>query len=142
MEVFRVLGTKSTTFPDSEPPKRLSRKEFARQFRHEAYLRAKKFRQTDPRQIALKEKFKEQRREASRAFYALHSNSNKALRAKERKKAYRDEIKKAAEKQRREAKRPTHYTVIRIRPSGKAVRQNKLMGMVVRGSSFENKLKG
>jgi hypothetical protein len=36
-----------------EPPERLSKKDLARQFRHEAYLRAKKFRQTDPWQIAL-----------------------------------------------------------------------------------------
>jgi hypothetical protein len=120
MEVFRVLGTKSTSDPDHEPPKRLSRKEFARQFRHAAYLRAKEFRKTDPRQIAMKERLKEQRKEAARAFRALHSNSRKAF--GERNKTYRDAIKNAANE--RAGKK-------------KAIRQNKLKVMVGRGRSIK-----
>lgn len=63
---------------------RLSKKELARQFRHEAYLRAKEFRKTDPRQITLKEQQKEFQREVYR-------------KAKERNKTYRAEIKKAGD---------------------------------------------
>ena len=112
--------TKSTTGPDREAPKRLSKKEFARQFRHEAYLRAKEFRKTDPRQIAMKEKLKEQRKEAARTFRALHSNSRKAF--GERNKAYRDGIKKALKE--KSAKK-------------KIVMREKLRNMVVPGSTIE-----
>ena len=112
------LSTKSTTGSDREPPKRLSRKEFARQFRHAAYLRAKEFRKTDPRQIAIKERFKEQQKEFQRDAYK---------KAKERNKAYRDGIKKASDEK---------------AGKKKAARRNKLRAMVVKGSSFENKLKG
>ena len=64
-------------------PRNLSKKELAKEFRHEAYLRAKEYRRTDPRQIAMKEQQKEYQREAYQ-------------KAKERNKAYRDEKKNAA----------------------------------------------
>ena len=51
--------------------------------RHEAYLRAKEYRKTDPRQIAIQEKLKQQRRDASQ-------------KAKERGKVIKAERKKAA----------------------------------------------
>jgi hypothetical protein len=54
------LDTKSL----DDPPKHLSKKELSKKFRHEAYLRAKEYRKTDPRQIAMTEKLKEQRRDA------------------------------------------------------------------------------
>ena len=50
--------------------------------RREAYLRAKEYRKTDPRQIAMKEKLKQQRRDA----YQKVKGRGKVLRA-ERKKA-------------------------------------------------------
>ena len=53
--------------------------------RHEAYLRAKEYRKTDPRQIAMQEKLKQQRRDAYQ-------------KAKERGKVIRAERKKAADK--------------------------------------------
>ena len=62
--------------------KKVSQKELARQFRHEAYPRAKKLLKTDPHQIAMAEKVRELRRKAD-------------LKAKEQDKAYRAEIKKA-----------------------------------------------
>ena len=77
-----TLDKNSTGGPGIEPAERLSKKELGKIFRHEGYLRAKEFRKTDPRQIALKEKLKELRRDAYQ-------------KAKERNKAYRDEIKKA-----------------------------------------------
>jgi len=64
-------------------PRNLSKKKLAKEFRHEAYLRAKEYRETDPRQIAMKEQQKEYQREAYK-------------KAKELNKAYRDEIKKAS----------------------------------------------
>ena len=88
--------------------KKVSQKELARKFRHEAYLRSKKFRKTDPRQIALKEQLKEFQREAYQE-------------AKKRNKAYRDAIKKAGDE--RAGKKKT-------------VRQNKLKAMVVRGTEI------
>ena len=88
-----------------------TKKELARQFRHEAYLRAKKFKKTDPRQIALKEAQKEFQREAYQE-------------AKKRNKAYREKIKNAADER---------------AGSKKAVRQDKLKKMVVRGSSIQKK---
>ena len=59
-----ALMTKPAEESDGEEPHKLSKKELARQFRHEAYLRAKEYRKTDPRQIAMKEKMKELRRDA------------------------------------------------------------------------------
>ena len=112
-------------------PEKLSRKELARQFRHAAYQRAKEFRKTDPRQIAIKERLKEQQKEFQRDAYQ---------KAKKRNKAYRDGIKKASDERAVERNSPsTHSTGIRIRPSGKAVRQNKLMRMVVRGSAIKGR---
>jgi hypothetical protein len=75
---------KSKDKPENETVKRLSQKELSKKFRHEAYLRAKEYRTTDPRQIAMKERLKEQRRGAYR-------------KAKERNKAYRDDMKKAGD---------------------------------------------
>ncbi|MBI3550880.1 MAG: hypothetical protein HY077_00050 [Elusimicrobia bacterium] len=49
---------------DNAPPERLSKKEFAKKMRREAYLRAKEYRKTDLRQIAMMEKLKQQRRDA------------------------------------------------------------------------------
>jgi hypothetical protein len=92
----------------------LSKKDLARKYRHEAYLRAKEFRRTDPRQIALKESQKEFQREAYQE-------------AKKRNKAYREKIKKAGDE--RAGKKKT-------------VRQNKLKTMVVRGSSVKKKVIG
>jgi hypothetical protein len=104
-----AFSTKPTTGPDREPPKRLSRKEFARKFRHAAYLRAKEFRKTDPIQIALKEAQKEFQREAYQE-------------AKKRNKVYREKIKNAASE--RAGKKKT-------------VRQKSLKAMVVRGSDIK-----
>lgn len=74
----------------------LSRKEFARQLRREAYQRAKRARAADPRHLALKEAAKQRRRE-------LYQQ------AKERRKAHEAEAeaqRKVSEtKQRAEAKR-------------------------------------
>lgn len=95
--------------PKVETADKLSKKERARQFRHEAYLRAKEFRRTDPRQIALKEQQKEFQREVYQE-------------AKKRNKAYREKIKNAADE--RAGKKKT-------------VRQNKLKAMVVKGSSIK-----
>ena len=101
-----TLLTKSA----EESDHKLSKKELARQFRHEAYLRAKEYRETDPRQIAMKEKMKEQRRDAYQQ-------------AKKRNKAYRDQIKKASEE--KSARK-------------RIVKQDKLMKMVVSGSTIKS----
>lgn len=74
---------KSTHGADYEPPERLSQKEFAKKMRREAYLRAKEYRKTDPRQIAMRKKLNQQRRDAYQ-------------KAKERGKVIRTERKKAA----------------------------------------------
>jgi hypothetical protein len=50
-----------------QPPEKLSRKEWARQQRRAAYLRAKEFRATDPKQLAFKEAMKLRQREANAA---------------------------------------------------------------------------
>ena len=70
-----ALMTKPAEESDGEEPHKLSKKELARQFRHDAYLRAKEYRKTDPRQIAMKKKLKEQRRDA----YDKAKERNKAL---------------------------------------------------------------
>jgi len=62
---------------EREPPARLSKKEFAKKFRREAYLRAKEFRKTDPRHIAMLEKLKLQRR----AAYLKSKENWKAVKA-------------------------------------------------------------
>jgi hypothetical protein len=52
----------------SDPPKeKLSRKEWARQQRRAAYLRAKEYRANDPKQLAFKEAMKQRQREANAA---------------------------------------------------------------------------
>ena len=63
---------------DQEPSKRLSQKEFAKKMRREAYLRAKEYRKTDPRQIAMMEKLKQQRRGA----YQKAKERGKAIKAR------------------------------------------------------------
>src|SRR3989338_9082547 len=68
--------------PEHKPPERLSQKEFAKKIRREAYLRAKEYRKTDPRQIAMMEKLKQQRRDA----YQKVKERSKIIKA-ERKKA-------------------------------------------------------
>jgi hypothetical protein len=45
--------SKSADGADHEPPARLSPKEFAKKMRRDAYSRAKEYRKTDPRQIAM-----------------------------------------------------------------------------------------
>jgi hypothetical protein len=52
---------------DEQPAEKLSRKEWARQQRRAAYLRAKEFRANDPKQLAFKEAMKERQREANAA---------------------------------------------------------------------------
>ena len=108
-DVKMAFITKSKDKPKNERPKRLSKKELTQQFRHEAYLRSKEFRKTDPRQIAMMEKVKEQHRDAYQ-------------KAKERNKAYRDQIKKAS-KEKSARKR--------------IVKQDKLIKMVVPGSTIK-----
>jgi hypothetical protein len=101
-----TLFTKSA----EESDHKLSKKELAKQFRRDAYLRAKEYRKTDPRQIAIKEKLKGLRRDTYD-------------KAKERNKAYRDEIRKASKEK---------------AGKKKAVRRKNLMGMVVKGSTLKN----
>jgi len=102
---------KSKDKHEGEPSERLSQKELSKELRHDAYLRAKEYRKTDPRQIAMKEKLKEQRRELYQ-------------KAKERNKAYRDEIKKAS-KEKSARKR--------------IVKQDKLRKLVVPGSTIKGR---
>ena len=74
---------KSTDGADNEPPERLSQKEFAKKVRREAYLRAKEYRKTDPRQIAMMEKLKQQRQDA----YQKAKERGKVLKAERNKAA-------------------------------------------------------
>ncbi len=108
-EGVMIPKTKPAEESEHEESQKLSKKELAREFRHEAYLRAKEYRKTDPRQIAMKEKLKEQRRDAYQQ-------------AKERNKAYRDKIKKASKE---------NYARKRI------VKREKLMKIVVPGSTIK-----
>ena len=85
-----TAGAKGLKMSDSEPidgsrhepPAHLSKKEFAKKMRREAYRRVKEFRKTDPRQIAMMEKLKQQRRDA----YQKSKANWKVIKA-ERKKA-------------------------------------------------------
>ena len=106
-----MIKTKTTI--DQDPKERLSKKEIAKQYRHEAYLRAKEYRKTDPRQIAKKEKLKEQRKEAYQ-------------KGKERRKAYQDEIKKAMKEK---------------GDAAKIDNRKKLRATVVPGSTIKQKSK-
>jgi hypothetical protein len=63
-EIVYAMKQAEEGVPVEELPTRLSQKEFAKKARHEAYLRAKEYRKTDPRQIAMKAKLKQQRRDA------------------------------------------------------------------------------
>jgi hypothetical protein len=96
-----------------EAKERLAKKEMAKQYRHAAYLRAKEYSKTDPRQIAMKEKMKAQRKEAYE-------------KGKERRKAYQDEIKKEMKKK-DEAR--------------KMDKQKNLRAMIVPGSRIKNSTK-
>jgi hypothetical protein len=93
---------------ESGSAQRLSKKEMGKKHRHEAYLRAKEYRKTDPRQIALKKKLKEQRNEAYQEI-------------KERNKVYRAEQKKATKEK---------------AVTKKGIKQKKLREMVVPGSTI------
>lgn len=73
-----------TERPEQKPPARLSQKEYARKMRREAYTRAKEYRRTDPRMIAMQEKLKQQRRDMYQ-------------KAKERAKIIKDDRKQAAD---------------------------------------------
>lgn len=50
---------------DEQPTEKPTRKERARQQRRAAYLRAKEYRATDPKQLAFKEAMNERRRDAN-----------------------------------------------------------------------------
>ncbi len=50
-----------------EPKEKLARKEWARQQRRAAYLRAKEYRATDPKQLAFKEAMKARQRDGYQA---------------------------------------------------------------------------
>lgn len=60
---------------------KLSRKEWAKQQRRAAYLRAKEHRATDPKQLAFKEAMKERRREANELAKARRKVVNKEQKA-------------------------------------------------------------
>lgn len=66
---------------DTSEPK-LSRKEWARQQRRAAYLRAKEHRANDPKQLAFKEAMKERRREANEIVKARRKAATKEQRAR------------------------------------------------------------
>jgi hypothetical protein len=75
---------------------KLSKKEFAKKLRREAYQRAKEFKKNDPREIARKEKAKEQRREA----YQKAKERNKAAKKDKEKKPkldLKDQVVRAVE---------------------------------------------
>jgi hypothetical protein len=79
---------------DEQPNEpKLSRKEWARQQRRAAYLRAKEQRASDPKQLAFKEAMKERRREANEIVKARRKAASKEQRAQ------RAEQKRAAQYQ-------------------------------------------
>lgn len=61
---------------------KLSRKEWARQQRRAAYLRAKEHRANDPKQLAFKEAMKERRREANEVAKARRKAATKEQKAR------------------------------------------------------------
>jgi len=67
---------------DDQPTEKLSRKEWARQQRRAAYLRAKEYRATDPKQLAFKEAMKERRREANEQAKARRKAAAKEQKAR------------------------------------------------------------
>lgn len=67
---------------EDQETEKLSRKEYAKKLRREAYQRAKEYKKNDPREIARKEKAKEQRREA----YQKAKERNKAAKKEKDKK--------------------------------------------------------
>lgn len=79
---------------DEQPNEpKLSRKEWARQQRRAAYLRAKEQRANDPKQLAFKEAMKERRREANELVKARRKAATREQRAQraEQKRAARDQ---------------------------------------------------
>lgn len=64
--------------------KKLSKKEYAKKLRREAYQRAKELKKTDPREIARKAKAKEQRREAYQKAKERNKAAQKAKKEKEK----------------------------------------------------------
>jgi hypothetical protein len=67
---------------DQQPNEpKLSRKEWARQQRRAAYLRAKEHRASDPKQLAFNEAMKERRREANEMVKARRRAATKEQRA-------------------------------------------------------------
>ncbi|HYX31759.1 MAG TPA: hypothetical protein VE954_01505 [Oligoflexus sp.] len=73
---------------------KLTKKEFAKKLRREAYLRAKEYKKTDPREIARKEKAKVHRREA----YQKAKERNKAAKKEKKEKPdLKDQIMLAVE---------------------------------------------
>ena len=79
---------------DGEPSEpKLTRKEWARQQRRAAYLRAKEQRANDPKQLAFKEAMKERRREANEIVKARRKAATREQRAQ------RAEQKRAAHEQ-------------------------------------------
>jgi len=67
---------------DDQPPEKLSRKEWARQQRRAAYLRAKEHRATDPKQLAFKAAMKERQREANQAVKERRKAATKEQKAR------------------------------------------------------------
>jgi CRISPR/Cas system-associated endonuclease Cas3-HD len=67
---------------EDQETEKLSRKEFAKKLRREAYQRAKEYKKNDPREVARKEKAKEQRRET----YQKVKERNKAAKKEKDKK--------------------------------------------------------
>jgi hypothetical protein len=61
------ISSKGWAEMDDQSAEKPSRKEWARQQRRAAYLRAKEFRASDPKQLAFREAMKERRREANAA---------------------------------------------------------------------------
>lgn len=80
---------------DGEPSEpKLTRKEWARQQRRAAYLRAKEQRANDPKQLAFKEAMKERRREANEIVKARRKAATREQRAQraEQKRAAHDQL--------------------------------------------------
>ena len=77
------MAADDDTKPEDKSAEHLSRKEFAKRIRHETYQRAKEYRATDPKQIAMKEGLKLRRREAYQAAKARA----KALKSERQKRA-------------------------------------------------------
>jgi hypothetical protein len=80
-----------------------SMKERARKARHEAYVRAREQKKSDPRTLQLKEKAKQLRREASAKAKERRKNDPVQIALKEKLKKERQEATKLAKAQRKKA---------------------------------------